>query len=467
MKQLLKTGLLIFGISIILYACTNETYDDKITQVQDSHQEFSLENFDDPFIKNNLIVDLETYTSRETETGEEIREFNVLMKTEQIINVGSTLIFAKYSVIGSKKKNNNKWNYSLIKFTSDDIKQIQKVSFQENIDNTGVFYTYNQQGKLVRLEVFENGKSMATYNGINKTSKAPAISCVGEWCNGGDTGGSMVTVKITSFTDWYNVRSDGTYDYNGSTPGHTRVEQVWIPNSSNSNSSANHHEHTIAGGGHVGPVGGNTHSFEKIIDIQTKDWLNYQYALAPETPVADMEEFLDCIDVNLNAEITIYANQPKPNSSSSVDFLSADPIGHAFISIKQGTKIVTFGFYPKSKEKLGAFGGKSIIGNNGDDSFDVSMSKTINGKTLDSIVNAAKKFDNVYDINNYNCTDYALKIANLAGMNIANAWGVFPDGSGGNNPGKLGQILRSRVGSAGVNVNTSGGNAPSKNKGCH
>lgn len=140
--------------------------------------------------------------------------------------------------------------------------------------------------------------------------------------------------------------------------------------------------------------------------------------LAPETPINDMEKFLKCYNTQQNATFTIYAKQPVKNSSASVN--NSGDVGHAFISISQNGNTNTFGFYPSGEGIKSAYGA-SIIGNNGGDSFDVSLSITISESTLGKIIEKAKNYPNSYNVYNYNCTDYALELANIAGMNIANA----------------------------------------------
>ena len=181
--------------------------------------------------------------------------------------------------------------------------------------------------------------------------------------------------------------------------------------------------------------------------------------LAPENPIENIAQFLRCYSTSQSAIITIYADQPITNSSASIS--ASGDVGHAFVSISQNGKTSTFGFYPSGEGIKSAYG-PSVMGNNGGDSFDVSLSRTVSGTTLGRILSHAINFPNQYNVYNYNCTDYALEIANLAGMNIDNAWGVYPTGQGGDNPGKLGQILRARNG-----ANISGGRAPSENNGCN
>ena len=58
------------------------------------------------------------------------------------------------------------------------------------------------------------------------------------------------------------------------------------------------------------------------------------------------------------------------------------------------------------------------------------------------MVNALKSNNTDYNLNNFNCTDYGINMASKVGMNIGSCYGNWP-GGGGDNPGKLSQILRS------------------------
>ena len=59
---------------------------------------------------------------------------------------------------------------------------------------------------------------------------------------------------------------------------------------------------------------------------------------------------------------------------------------------------------------------------------------------------------------NLNCTDIAILIGNLAGLNIPNC--ESPGPWNGQTPGTLGEIIRDMPNQSGVSRNLNGGNAP-------
>ncbi len=186
--------------------------------------------------------------------------------------------------------------------------------------------------------------------------------------------------------------------------------------------------------------------------------------LGPDIPILNMIEFTDCISIFQSAVVTVYADQPVRNNSTPIS--STLDVGHAFVSITQGTTSITFGFYPQEEGK-GALSGPSQMGNDGGRNYDVSISRTVSSDILVHILNASINYANTYRLNDYNCTDFARQIGNIAGMGIEDAWGIFPGTTtGGENPGKLGEVIRGMSNNGGNTINRSGGNAPSISSGC-
>ncbi|RKN77977.1 hypothetical protein [Ulvibacterium marinum] len=212
------------------------------------------------------------------------------------------------------------------------------------------------------------------------------------------------------------------------------------------------YSYTSSGGYSVTNVNNNWDG-EAIMDV-----------LGPDFPIANMTEFFECLNTSQNAVITVYADQPKKGSSAPSHGTN---VGHAFVGIHQGSTSAVFGFYPE-KDGPKSLYGPSRMGNNGGDAYDVSISVTVSGSTLQTIMNAAINYDSVYDINLYNCTNFAREIGNLAGMDIDDAWGAYPGVvfQGGENPGQLGENIRGMSSGNGVTINTTGGNAPSRSAGC-
>lgn len=151
----------------------------------------------------------------------------------------------------------------------------------------------------------------------------------------------------------------------------------------------------------------------------------------PETPIKDVGKFFECFDITKTAVVTVYADQPIVGTSTPIDLKNLDP-GHAFVSIKQNDRIVTFGFYPNSEGVKSLLPASSILGNNGGDHYDVSISITVSGSILSKVLSKAKNYPTIYDINSFNCTNYARDIGITAGIGIPSAWGgIYPNGGGG------------------------------------
>jgi hypothetical protein len=182
----------------------------------------------------------------------------------------------------------------------------------------------------------------------------------------------------------------------------------------------------------------------------------------PDKPIEDIEDFLECFDISEPAIFTIYASEPNPGSG---DTYSGNVVGHAYISIKQNSNVSTFGYYPVSNwiNPITNSSGPAVLGNDGGEIYSASYTTTISGNQLRDILNSSKHFNSTYDLDTYNCTDFAIEMGNFAGLNLPNCNGSWPGGSG-SNPGTLGMEIRA------LNTNngnsTSSGNSSNTNKGC-
>ncbi len=83
-----------------------------------------------------------------------------------------------------------------------------------------------------------------------------------------------------------------------------------------------------------------------------------------------------------------------------------------------------------------------------------------------TIIQFAENYESEYDLDNYNCTDFALDLGLEADMVLPDTKG-FWDGGGGSNPGSLGQDIRNLTSNSNMIVNTSGGNAPINTGSCN
>ncbi len=214
---------------------------------------------------------------------------------------------------------------------------------------------------------------------------------------------------------------------------------------------------------------------KNILDILDDGLINGQSAVAmPDTPITNMADYLSCFNTSQPATITLYADQPI--TGQYIIFSPTLSVGHGFISIKQGTKVKTFGLYPKST--LGSVVPNSltpqpndflstpgIFGNDQGHEFDVSISMPITPSGLASVINSVVSIaqnNPQYNINTRNCADLAITIfESQTGVNVPSC--QSPGAWYGQTPGALGEVIRVLPVPAGGVINTTGGNAPTNN----
>jgi hypothetical protein len=192
---------------------------------------------------------------------------------------------------------------------------------------------------------------------------------------------------------------------------------------------------------------------------------NAQYAvLSPALPV-NIQDFLKCFNKNMAAKFTIYADQPVAGSRTSLtEDENGHNVGHAFVSIEQTINGITysrtFGFYPSGEADLLSPDFTPAFGNDADRTYDVKISRNINANQLVGIIQrslSARTFH--YNLYTYNCTNFAIELANIAGLNIPYSKGLFFPAC---NPGELGEDLKKKSG-----VVTVPGRAPNKSGNCN
>jgi len=124
--------------------------------------------------------------------------------------------------------------------------------------------------------------------------------------------------------------------------------------------------------------------------------------------------------------------------------------GHTFITlIKYNSDStyasISFGFYPKKDNPLSATpiipSTSSTFKNDSDHAWDEVVGKFISKRRFNKILALTQQYHNInYHLSKNNCTDFGLKAAALAGLQIWDTKGNWPLGSG-NNPGITGQSL--------------------------
>jgi hypothetical protein len=124
--------------------------------------------------------------------------------------------------------------------------------------------------------------------------------------------------------------------------------------------------------------------------------------------------------------------------------------GHTFITLIKYNADSTyvscsFGFYPRNEKILFATpwdpSSASQFKNDAGHKWDEVVGKFISKRSFERILNLTKKYGDLeYHLSNNNCTDFCLKAATLAGLNIPDTKAKWPLGYG-SNPGTTGQSL--------------------------
>lgn len=218
--------------------------------------QFSLNNFVDSLglIKNNLLVDWDSFTINEFESVkwyEFVARQLVVSQTEK--GVGNDESFTLLAFIDQKGHP----NYSLSRFVSYDEDNSIKPTYFNTAAFTGINYLYDMQGQLSTMRFIRKGEDVSTVVDISQSldglpviptqcmQKAPvngtcstSLDCMlsfsgsgsdgtGGGCGGGGTGG-WVTQTTYYYTDWFMSRGNGIWEYQNTQYDGSSTEWVWV-----------------------------------------------------------------------------------------------------------------------------------------------------------------------------------------------------------------------------------------------
>jgi len=179
------------------------------------------------------------------------------------------------------------------------------------------------------------------------------------------------------------------------------------------------------------------------------------------TEITNIDDYLKCFDESLGATVTVYVDQPTANSNATWSGSTNSPeVGHTFISISQGGITRTLGYYPEGGIKpMISNSAPGILVDDSEHPYDVSISRSLTPGQLTSLLISIKNPIATYNLDNNNCSDFSLSLANSRGFNLPDTQGTWP-GGGGTNPGNLGQDIRAMSSTSGSTIDASGGDAP-------
>lgn len=454
---LLKIILLLF----ITFSITNCDKDNIIEKQQDDIQqiknEYSLENFNDINIKNNLSIDWDDYIQQKNpETNSNSYEFNGVYSYNNFIENGKLKLFFKYKLFVSKD-DSKLWNLHLVKFSTNNETLIQNISYFYLDSFSGTLSQFNLKGETLGIKGFKNGvlvsefennKSSSDNTNIYSKQKNIAVNC----------SDCYVLVTIEHYTDWFKSGPGVSWIYTHSTLNYVSHEYVYVGEENNSGLQETYfHDH-------ISPShGGSYNNHENEVVLEENIYLD----LSNTSKINPTEE-LKCFDLTKNAKLTVYVQQPKENTSEI--YSSQNGPGHAFIGLEQNGIVRQIGFYPISSANE-IFVGVGIdynseLRDNNNYLYHVSISKDITSSQLTSISNYIKNFPKTYNVNNFACTDFAIKIGNMGGMGLPST-SVSSLTFKGRSPGQLGQEIRAMNSDGIKTINKIKNNSPNKEGTCN
>ena len=178
-------------------------------------------------------------------------------------------------------------------------------------------------------------------------------------------------------------------------------------------------------------------------------------------------EELNCFDLTQEATLTVYVQQPWENSDNVI---GPNQVGHAFIGIEQGGIVRQVGYYPDKDSSDVEIGNdyEAAIKTNYNYLYHVSISQNISSEQLTDIINYTIDFPSTYNTNNYACTDFAINIGNLGGMNLPSTEtsSILSNAFAGRSPGLLGQEIRAINSTATTTISTTSANSPERQGEC-
>ncbi|MCK7559407.1 hypothetical protein MKQ70_32340 [Chitinophaga sedimenti] len=177
----------------------------------------------------------------------------------------------------------------------------------------------------------------------------------------------------------------------------------------------------------------------------------------PDNLIKDLAIYLRCFDRSQPGTITLYVNQPLAGSDNP--FTLTGKMGHVFIGLEQDIAGVfvrrMLGFHPAQKVyPTSQTTAPSALAADAGLPYDVALSIPADAEQFGNALAIIEHYRSTYDLEQYNCTDFALDVMEAAGRQLprTTAWWLV---GRGRNPASLGEDLRKEP-----DVNTTKGHAP-------
>jgi hypothetical protein len=189
-------------------------------------------------------------------------------------------------------------------------------------------------------------------------------------------------------------------------------------------------------------------------------------------PIGNIQDYMKCYtNVGGNDHIytvTVCVNQPVPGSRQPWGFTSVGSsagrnmfnVGHTFLIMSEttptGTTTRNVGFYPHGIVNPWSPSDQGELNNNASSDCNISLTVTVDNAQFFNMINFIEQGNDpgyMYDLNGNNCTSFALHTLGAGGVFLPSTVGYWTKGSG-NDPGDLGEDLRSMPLSSNMSLST-------------
>jgi len=193
---------------------------------------------------------------------------------------------------------------------------------------------------------------------------------------------------------------------------------------------------------------------DEILELMVQDQINQKELERTEEFESELIQTASIVEAFLDQkEATHYAlalliKQPIPGQKNTNTGLGE--VGHSFISLikynkDQSAVCKTFGFYPEEGQLIPVNPlmpkANSVIKDDAYHTWDQLLGKFVSKEQFEKVLEYIDhNIDNEYHLSDYNCSDFALTIAQLSSIQIENTVGNWPLGKG-DNPGYIGQSI--------------------------
>lgn len=266
LKNLLKIGILTLGFTLLIVSCSKDQITKvELNEIQKIQNEFSLKDFENPFVKNNLQINWNNFEiNLDQDSLFSGYEFNTILKANDFIESGKKKLFFKYK-LEVLKIGENHWDFYIIKFITENRESLENTSTFLSNNFSGTIAHFNLNGELVETKGLEKGIKIVPNLNENLFAKDGPTPTDHEPTGGGSAGGGFQWIEVLHFTDWYKVYPDGSQEYTHSVYNYSTWEYVYVPN--DNNYSISYHNHYSS----LGYTGNSNHNNENIVVDKVDD----------------------------------------------------------------------------------------------------------------------------------------------------------------------------------------------------